>query len=185
MGNYESPSIPQPVVKSKPQAATPPIPQPVIPQTPQPVIPQTPQHQNSIPQTPVSALKQPIQPQQPQPIQSQQQKIDFVNYHRNHVDQFADILKKELICINQFESSKGAIPLENYINSLEQFLDSKQLLINHLRGLIIQHQQQSPPQQQIPQTPVSSNQPPSQLQTPSQRERARSQLQQPKTSYRI
>ncbi|EGG21537.1 SAM domain-containing protein [Cavenderia fasciculata] len=116
--------------------------------------------------------------QQQQQQQQQQQssrinpKIDYVSFHRNHLDQFAELLKKELTAIAYYEA--GNISLESYLTSIDQFLDIKQQLINNLKSVVQPQQQQQTQQQQQPtpsQIPSSSN---------NNRERAKSLIQPPR-----
>eukprot|EP01132_Coremiostelium_polycephalum_P006190 gene6190-7707_t len=111
-------------------------------------------------------------------------KVDLLQHHRKHVDQLAEIIKKELKAIYEYDSSKGTIPIETYIQNIEQFLESKQQLLNNLKSTISQSQQQSSPS---PPTLTTTYQPPSSSinQAPSlssNRERAKS-LVQPKQQY--
>ncbi|KYR00911.1 SAM domain-containing protein [Tieghemostelium lacteum] len=165
----------------------------------------------SVPQTPQSKMKQPLSssqvvqtPVQPNPVQTPVKtpattnttnisanitklSTDCVNYHRQHLDQLADILKKEIMAINQFESNRNS-PLEQYLIQMDQLLDSKQQLINSLKSTVSQslsqlHQYQQQQQQMPPpSTPSSSFN--SVQQTPtSQRDRSRSLMQPPRPSY--
>ncbi|EFA84546.1 SAM domain-containing protein [Heterostelium album PN500] len=180
-----TPTIPQAVPKTKSQIST------------------SAQHLQPIQQ------QQPVQQQQVQQIQQQQQpiqsahqmlqnmnstpkslpKFDYVNHHRDHLDQLAGILKMELTTIAHFENRN--MTNDTYLKTINTYLDQKQQLINNLRSIIQQQQQQQqllqsqfqapapiqtpPQQQQQQQTPPSNIVPPS-----SSRERARSLIQPPK-----
>ncbi|GAM26619.1 hypothetical protein SAMD00019534_097950, partial [Acytostelium subglobosum LB1] len=128
-----------------------------------------------------------VVPQQQQQQQQQQAspKFDYVNHHRAHLDQLADILKKEMVAIAHFENRNMTI--DTYLATIDQLLDNKQMLINNMRSVIqhqqIQQQQQLPPQPPAattaPAAPATNGPAPSGL-----RERARSLIQPPKTFTR-